>query len=410
MYMLSEYGWARSSCRHIAVAGVGLMLLVSCGQAEPPPQDGGEVSGDPIKIGAIVPSTGPVAEWGQGNEAVLKMLEQETNDAGGVCERPLEIVIYDDGAQPEQAANLVRRLAGDDEVLAIAGPFTSSAAEVAFPVANSQEIVSTSQASSAPGVAEGNRPWAFRNTLDEGTYLNAVTPVLVEKEGVEQIAIAYDSADAVGTAIGTKIMPPLFADLGLEVVNGDDPVSFRTDDVDVQGQVTTLSSLDAQAIGVGAFYNGAVKLLREMGRQDLNMPIAGGSPLVSSAILEANPDVPVYAGGTYYAGLEEAADWTDRARQAYEDAGLSGDPLMFDLQVYEIVLMYIAAIEEGDLCDAELTAARSGIRDFMQGLQDFEGVSGKISMRETGDAIRDFYVIRALNGEWETMQRVEKDE
>ncbi len=52
--------------------------------------------------------------------------------------------------------------------LAVAGPLTSSACEVTFPVANQMKIVSTSQASSKPGVAKANRPWAFRNTVDEG--------------------------------------------------------------------------------------------------------------------------------------------------------------------------------------------------------------------------------------------------
>lgn len=372
--------------------------------------DGTQASGDPIRIGAIVPSTGPVAEWGKGNEAVLKLLQEEVNADGGIDGRPLEITIYDSGAKPEEAANLVRRLADDDQVLAIIGPFTSSEAEVAFPVANQMEIVSTAQASSKPGLAEENRPWAFRNTVDEGTYLSEVTPSLIEEEGVESVAIAYDSADAVGSAIGSAIMPSVFEDNGLDIVNADDPVTFKTEDVDVQAQVTTLNDLDPDAIGVGAFYNGAVKILREMGRQGMNVPIAGGSPLVSSSILEANPDVPIYAAGTYFVGLEAASDWTERAQQAYQETGLDGDPLMFDLQTYEIGLMYIEAIRQNGLAaeGTDLQEARTAIRDFMQGLENFEGVSGSISMQESGDAVRDFFVIRGLDGTWETVKEVDK--
>ena len=39
---------------------------------------------------------------------------------------------------------------------------------------------STSQASSKPGVAANNRPWAFRNTVNEGAYLGAVVPAMKE--------------------------------------------------------------------------------------------------------------------------------------------------------------------------------------------------------------------------------------
>lgn len=403
------------------VLGVLVLLAAACGGGDGggtagTPGDGngngGQASGDPIKLGAIVPSTGPVAEWGQGNEAVLKMLEDEVNAEGGIEGRPLEIVIYDSGARPEEAANLVRRLADDEGVLAIIGPFTSSEAEVAFPVANQMEIVSTAQASSKPGLAEENRPWAFRNTVDEGTYLNEVTPALVEEEGVQSIAIAYDSADAVGSAIGSAIMPAVFEESGLEIVNADDAVTFKTDDTDVQAQVTRLTDISPDAIGIGAFYNGAVKILREMGRQGLEAPVAGGSPLVSSSILEANPNVPIYAAGTYFVGLEEAGDWTERAQAAYEESGLDGDPLMFDLQTYEIGLMYIEAIRENGLAaeGTDIQEARTAIRDFMQNLENFEGVTGSISMQESGDAVRDFYVIRGIDGSWETVKRIDKSE
>ena len=77
---------------------------------------------------------------------------------------------------PAQAANSLRKLAGDDKVLAVAGPLTSSAAEVTFPVANEMNMVSTSQASSKPGVAKANRPWAFRNTIDEGILAKTTVP------------------------------------------------------------------------------------------------------------------------------------------------------------------------------------------------------------------------------------------
>ncbi|MBW3670964.1 MAG: hypothetical protein KY432_04755, partial [Acidobacteria bacterium] len=78
-----------------------------------------------------------------------------------------------------------------------------------------------------------------------------VTPALVEEEGIESIAIAYDSADAVGSAIGSAIMPSVFEENGLEIVNADNAVTFKTEDVDVQAQVTTLNDLNPDAIGIG---------------------------------------------------------------------------------------------------------------------------------------------------------------
>ena len=97
------------------------------------------------------------------------MLEDEINASGGVEGAKVRIIVYDDASRPPQAANLVRRLAEDDEVLAIAGPLTSSTVEVAFPVANEMKVVAMSQASSKPGVAalQIERPEeCFRITME----------------------------------------------------------------------------------------------------------------------------------------------------------------------------------------------------------------------------------------------------
>ena len=106
------------------------------------------LAGRDIRIGTIVPSSGPFAEWGRTNTVTLKMLEQQINAADGVNGAKLQVFIYDDAAKPAQAANALRKLAGDDKVLAVAGPLTSSTCEVAFPIANQLNIVAMSQASS----------------------------------------------------------------------------------------------------------------------------------------------------------------------------------------------------------------------------------------------------------------------
>jgi len=104
-----------------------------------------DLSGREVRIGAIVPSSGPFAEWGRTNTVTLRMLEKQVNDAGGVNGAKLRIAIYDDAARPAQAANSLRKLAGDDKALAVAGPLTSSACEGAFPGGNQLKISATSR-------------------------------------------------------------------------------------------------------------------------------------------------------------------------------------------------------------------------------------------------------------------------
>src|SRR3712207_1899179 len=214
-----------------------------------------DLSGREVRIGAIVPSSGPFAEWGRTNTVTLRMLERQVNDSGGVNGAKLRMFIYDDAARPAQAANSLRKLAGDDKVLAVAGPLTSSTCEVTFPVANQMKIVATSQASSKPGVAAQNRPWAFRNTIDEGIFAKASVPFYKETYKVGSVSLIYDAKDAVSTSIAARIMRPVMKKTDVSVLNDASPLSFNTGNRDVSEQVTAMKSLNPDGVVIGADYS-----------------------------------------------------------------------------------------------------------------------------------------------------------
>jgi branched-chain amino acid transport system substrate-binding protein len=366
---------------------------------------------DQIAFGAIVPSSGPFAEWGRSNTTTLKMLEQQINDAGGINNKKLEIVIYDDGAKPAESANALRKLASDDKVLAVAGPLTSSSCEVTFPVANEMKIVATSQASSKPGVAKANRPWAFRNTVDEGILAKTSVPYFKKTFNVKSVAVIYDAKDAVSTAIATKIMPKVFAAADIKVLNENDLISFNTGELDVSAQVTKLKSLNPDGVVIGADYSQAITVIREMKRQGMIKPVIGGTPLISSAILKAAPEIPIVAPATFYATMRgpKAEKFVAELQPLLrKTSGLPADiePSMYDANIYEIVSMFIAAAKQDGLPGKpqELEAERSKIRDYLTNLHEFEGFSGTIRFSADGDAIKTFFIVQGQNGAWVTKE------
>ena len=373
---------------------------------------GADLSGREIRIGAIVPSSGPFAEWGRANTVTLRMLEKQVNDAGGIDGGRLKIVILDDAARPAQAANDLRKLAGDDKVLAVAGPLTSSACEVTFPVANQMKVVATSQASSKPGVAAANRPWAFRNTVDEGIFAKTSVPFYRESFKVASVAVIYDAKDAVSTAIATRIMPAVMKENGIRVLNESNPVSFNTGDLDVSAQVTSLKALDPDGVVIGADYSQAVTVLREMKRQGFTKPVIGGSPLISSAILKAAPEIPITAPATFYASMpgegpqKFVAELTPLLRK---ESGLPPEiePSMYDANIYEIVGMYIDAVRRAGVTarPEDLDKDRERIRDHLAALRNFQGLGGPIGFNKDGDAVKAFYIVLGHNGAWATKRR-----
>lgn len=365
-----------------------------------------------IVLGAIVPSSGPFAEWGRTNTATLQMLEKQVNDAGGVNGAKLRIVILDDATKPAQATNDLRKLAGDDHVLAVAGPLTSSAAEVTFPVANEMKVVATSQASSKPGVAKNNRPWAFRNTIDESVLGRATVPYYKKAFNIKSVAIIFDAKDATAATVGSKIMPGLMKENGIEVLNANDPLSFNTGDLDVSAQVTKIKALNPDGVVVSADYSQAVTVIREMKRQGVIKPVVGSTQLISSAILKAAPEIPIVAPATFYAGMPGDKPQTfvkELTPLLHKISGLPAEiePSMYDANIYEIGSIYIDAIKKAGVTGKpeDLEADRTKIRDYMTKLSGFPGLGGPIAFNQDGDAIKAFYIVQGQNGAWESKVR-----
>jgi len=365
-----------------------------------------------IVLGAIVPSSGPFAEWGRANTVTLEMLERQVNDAGGINGAKLRIVILDDATKPAQATNNLRKLAGDEKVLAVAGPLTSSAAEVTFPVANEMKVVATSQASSKPGVAKLNRPWAFRNTIDEGVLGRTTVPYFKKTFNVKGVAIIFDAKDATAATVGSKIMPALMKENDIKVLNEGDPLTFNTGDLDVSAQVTKMKALNPDGVVVSADYSQAVTVIREMKRQGMTTPVVGATQLISSAILKAAPEIPIVAPATFYATMKGA-----KAEKFVKDLqpilrGTLGlpkeiEPSMYDANIYEIVSMYIEAVKKAGVTGKpdDLESDRVKIRDYMAHLSSFDGLGGPIGFNDDGDAIKAFYIVQGQNGAWDSKVR-----
>jgi branched-chain amino acid transport system substrate-binding protein len=365
-----------------------------------------------IVLGAIVPSSGPFAEWGRANTVTLQMLEKQINGGGGINGAKLRIAILDDATKPAQATNNLRKLAGDDRALAVAGPLTSSAAEVTFPVANEMKIVATSQASSKPGVAKLNRPWAFRNTIDEGVLGRTTVPYYKKSFNIKSVAIIFDAKDATAATVGSRIMPALMKENDIEVLNTNDPLSFNTGDLDVSAQVTKMKALNPDGVVVSADYSQAVTVIREMKRQGMIKPVVGSTQLISSAILKAAPEIPIVAPATFYATMkgDKPEKFVNELQPLLrKTSGLPPEiePSMYDANIYEIVSIYIDAIKATGVTGKpeDLEADRAKIRDYMAKLAGFPGLGGPIGFNDDGDAIKAFYILQGESGAWQSKVR-----
>jgi branched-chain amino acid transport system substrate-binding protein/urea transport system substrate-binding protein len=95
---------------------------------------------DTIKIGAVLPLSGSLRAFGPMARVGLELAAAQINGANGIKGRQIEILFRDDKTDPQTANQLARSLIQQDQVLAIAGPVTSSARNA---MANTMERLKT---------------------------------------------------------------------------------------------------------------------------------------------------------------------------------------------------------------------------------------------------------------------------
>src|SRR5262244_4231210 len=80
----------------------------------------------PIKVGIATDLTGAIAQQGNANANVAKMVVKDINNAGGILGRPIELFIVDTASNESVAIANVRRLIQRDKVDVVLGGITSS--------------------------------------------------------------------------------------------------------------------------------------------------------------------------------------------------------------------------------------------------------------------------------------------
>ena len=335
-----------------------------------------------LVLGFLTAETGPFVSLSRTNEVAARVAVDEINAAGGVNGRKLRYIAFDTAGNPGQTVVGLRKLAEDDKVLAIIGPFSSGQVQVAAPAADRAGVVIMAMASSAPKLV-ANFKYAFRNTSDEG-YM-------------------YANDDTISRVMGEKVLPGLMQKNGVQLKGS---VDFKLSAFDLSAQVAELKANPTDLVGVGAPPEAAIKLVQEMRRQGHNGRLVAGSTI-------NDPDLPERTGaagnGTvvpsaFFADLNDrtrkfAAEFSKRAKSAGMERTIAGQ---FDAATYDIVQYYAWAMREAKATgDAKrLAEERTAIRDALKRMHNFPALEGSISFGADNDALKPVYVQEVRDGKW----------
>jgi branched-chain amino acid transport system substrate-binding protein len=391
----------------VRLAGLGGAGLIAACAA--PRQRAPEVllAGLQVKLGAVFPLTGRWTDFARKNQVALDMAVEHVNEMGGVGGVQVHVTMRDDASDPARAAELVRSLATTDQVLAILGPFSSSEAEVAFPMANEMKIATIAQASSKPGIGQVNRPWAFRSHVDEGRQAAVAVQKWVEHYQIKSAVIVHDVFDAVSENLGTSVFPAAARQNGVQIVNASGYFTFRTNDLDYAEIVQRMRALSFDGIMFGGVHPDAARFLPIVRRAGLSQPMVAGSPVFNDSFLR-------YGGAlvdgtivptTFYSGLPDrrVQDWVTRFRDRARDALAPViDPDFGDVNVYNTVHLLAHLIIQTGVTNRpeDLAADRERLMRGLTQTKDWPGLDGPVGFNDDGDGLRPIYVLLAQNGQW----------
>jgi branched-chain amino acid transport system substrate-binding protein len=128
---------------------------VACGAAQ-------AADGDTVKIGVILPMTGPSASTGRQIDAAIKLwVAQNGSKAGG---KKVEVIVKDDNGVANFTARLAQELVVNEKVVAIAGFGLTPLALTAAPIATQSKTPMVVMAAATSAITEAS-PYIVRTSF-----------------------------------------------------------------------------------------------------------------------------------------------------------------------------------------------------------------------------------------------------
>src|SRR3974390_1706919 len=157
------------------------------------------VSANKIVFGQAAALDGPAGALGQGMKIGMEAAFAEANRAGGVKGRKLELKSVDDGYEPTQSIDVVKKLLADDKVFAIAGPVGTPTAMATLPIVSAAGAPFVGAFTGSEALRDPYKPLVMNVRASYFEETEAMVAHLTRDLGASRIAIMYQD-DAFGQA------------------------------------------------------------------------------------------------------------------------------------------------------------------------------------------------------------------
>jgi len=326
---------------------------------------------DVIKIGAILPLTGPAASFGQYVRDGIDLALQEINNG------KLHVIYEDSEGQPEQAVNAYQQLVNLEKVNIVIAALSSVASAIS-PFAEKTNTIQIYVDVVKPGVTDGKYKFRF---YPEATQTAGFLALFAyDKLSAKTSAILIINDDYGQTSYST--FKQRFEALGGRVIWAE---RYEVNQSDFKNIILKLKNLKQKpdvvyVNGYGPAFVNAIKTLRNLiSNTKIVADVALGVPGNLSQIKEQ-------AEGAYFVDGRMSPEFLNLYKSRYgrlptSDAGYSYTAIRI---LNEIINKYGSKVEQ--------------IRNGLRNLRNYPSVMGNITMNEDGNTNLEFVIMQVRNG------------
>jgi len=360
-----------------------------------------------IKIGINAPITGDIPKVGEGTKYAAELWLEEVSKAGGIevggVRYPVELAVEDSEAKAESAVKANTKLITQDEVLVIVGPQSSKEAIPAGAVANDKQTPMISPWSTNPDTTAG-RPYVFRACFLDPFQGPVLANFISEEFQFTKAAVLYDVASDYPKGLAE------FFKKAWEEKHGPGSVvayeSFTTKDTDFSAQLTKIIHSGAEVLFTPQYYNEVALIVQQAKALGWQGPVVGSDSWGSAETVQLCGEA-CYGQffSTHYAaaGAQGATKaFIDRYKEKY---GYVPDDVA--ALTWDALRLAEAAITASGSLSGDIQKDRTAVRDALAKIQDFDGITGKMTFSGSGDPKKCAVIVKiSEKGEYEFYKSV----
>ena len=373
------------------LASTALITLATLGAAAPALAE--------IRIGASISATGPAAFLGDPEAKTLEMLVEAANANGGLNGEQIELVLYDDGGDPNKARTFATRLVEDDEVVAIIGGTTTGTTMSILAVAEDAEVPFISLAG-AIDIIDPVKPFTFKTPHTDRMACQKIFEDM-QKRGISKIGM-ISGTDGFGASMQAQCKS-VVGDYGITVVADE---TYDPKDADMTAQLTKIKGAEGvQAVLNPGFGQSPSIVTRNYKQLAIDLPLYQSHGVASDGFIElagaeAAEGVRLPGTALLVADLLAEGDAQKPVVAAYKTAfeDRTGTPVStFGGYAHDAFLILSDALTRAG------SAEPQAIRDAIEATSGLAGTTGVYSMaadNHLGLDLSAFRMLEIKGGKW----------